>query len=261
MAAVTLSALFLGCLPIDDLQSHSVGWALHPTRETPVDAGDAGDAAENLGDVGVDSGVTLTRDIGSGAELTPSAGDVTLAVVVANGVTPDAGVAPDAGVEAGTARAASSEDACERDEGTVGVEGATCLIVKTEKRSTFDDALQDCEANFGGALAKVADRETDELVRMMMQEAEAGVSWIGLAADNRSREGEPPGPLEWVDGEAYEVGASFGNWAEDEPDRNRSQACVAKRVNQAPGERDPVGTWYDQECTWLFSYVCERPLD
>lgn len=104
---------------------------------------------------------------------------------------------------------------------------------------SWDDARDDCLAG-GGHLVTIDSSEEDDFVAALI-----GVSvWIG--ASDRALEGT----FVWTDGSAL----TFDNWGVNQPDAFPAQNCIEKRA-------EPTAPWYDQTCTNLEFYVCERPLE
>ncbi|XP_070574107.1 perlucin-like protein [Ptychodera flava] len=109
----------------------------------------------------------------------------------------------------------------------------------------WKDAKASCESK-GGELAKITDRETDEMIKNYIQETgiideiKTGL-WIGLT-DWRTED-----TFKWGDGEKLLDCGSYSNWSPGEPNNN---------VKKNEDGQDCVQLWKRRNLMWDDEY-CE----
>ena len=204
------------------------GQELSPERDTaPSVRGDGIRQPDDRapGDDGLDDGSDSELDAGRGSE------------------TPRPTQLADAGSSDAGNGASTNDDAGSSPSGT----GAPCPIGLSFENSCYrpslvalswEDARDDCLA--GGADLVAVDSAGEDAFVATLQ----GTStWLG-ASDS-----ELEGTFRWTDGRVL----SFANWGINQPDAFPEQNCVEKRA-------EPGSPWYDQSCSNIDFYVCERPL-
>ncbi|XP_077982411.1 perlucin-like protein [Glandiceps talaboti] len=118
----------------------------------------------------------------------------------------------------------------------------------------WDEAQASCQSMLG-ELAKIADRETDELIRDYLKDFNIGDEvktgfWIGLH-DSHTED-----TFKWPDEEKLLECGSYSNWKPGEPNNNIKKSASGQDCVQLWKKRNYM--WDDDYCSYRpKGYICE----